>query len=161
VTATASADITLRRASPRDAAAVRDLTRRAYAPWRDLIGREPLPMAADHAAAIRDHVVDLAERAGELLGVVEMIPRDGDLLVENLAVAPPAQGLGLGTRLLAHAEAEARGRTLSALRLYTNARFEANLRFYARRGYVEERREAFAGGFVVHMVRRLEGEAWP
>lgn len=161
MSATASSDVALRRAQPSDAAAVRDLTRRAYAPWRDLIGREPLPMAADHAVAIRDHVVDLAERAGELLGVVEMIPRDGDLLVENLAVAPVAQGLGLGSRLLAHAEAEARARSLPAVRLYTNAQFEANLRFYARRGYVEERREAFAGGTVVHMVRPLDGTSPP
>jgi hypothetical protein len=55
---------TLRIAGLSDAEAVTALTRAAYAKWVSVIGREPLPMKADHSAAIRDHRVDLlfAER---------------------------------------------------------------------------------------------------
>ena len=45
--------IELRRATPSDAAAIRDLTREAYAKWVPLIGREPKPMTADYDAAPR------------------------------------------------------------------------------------------------------------
>jgi hypothetical protein len=41
----------LRRATPPDAPAVRDLTRAAYAKWVPVLGREPLPMTADYDAA--------------------------------------------------------------------------------------------------------------
>ena len=40
----------LRRATPRDAEAVRALTRAAYAKWVPLIGREPRPMTKTTAA---------------------------------------------------------------------------------------------------------------
>jgi hypothetical protein len=41
----------LRRATPSDAAAVRDLTWAAYAKWVVVLGREPLPMTADYEEA--------------------------------------------------------------------------------------------------------------
>ena len=45
----------LRRAAPPDAEAVRSLTRKAYAKWIPVIGREPKPMTADYEVAVRDH----------------------------------------------------------------------------------------------------------
>jgi len=56
----------LRRATPADATAVRDLTRAAYAKWVPVIGREPGPMNADYDLAIRDHMVDLLHLGSEL-----------------------------------------------------------------------------------------------
>jgi hypothetical protein len=50
----------LRRAVAADAAAVRALTRAAYAKWVPLIGREPKPMGADYEAAVLRHCIDLA-----------------------------------------------------------------------------------------------------
>jgi hypothetical protein len=60
-----------RRATSADAASVRALTRAAYAKWVSLIGREPKPMTADYGRAVSQHVIDLYERNGELLGLVE------------------------------------------------------------------------------------------
>ena len=57
----------LRRAVAVDAAAVRDLTRMAYANWVPLIGREPKPVTADHGLAVRTNIVDLYEEDGELV----------------------------------------------------------------------------------------------
>lgn len=148
------ADLPIVPARPQDADALRDLTRAAYATWADLIGREPKPMAADHAAAIRDHMVHLAWDGAALVGAVEMILREGDLLIENIAVAPAAQRRGLGSRLLAHAETTALAHGRATVRLYTNQRFATNVALYLRRGYRIEREEPFAGGVVVHMVRQ-------
>jgi GNAT superfamily N-acetyltransferase len=146
--------INLRRAGPADAAAVRDLTRAAYAKWVPLIGREPLPMRADYGRAVVEHMIDLWEEGGELLALIETIPETDHLLIENLAVRPEAQGRGLGGRLLRHAEVLARSSGLGELRLYTNALFTGNIVFYARRGFEETHREEVAPGSIAVFMRR-------
>ncbi len=144
-----------RRAGPDDAAHVRDLTRKAYVKWCAVIGREPLPMTADYDHAVRHHVIDLAYVDGELAGLVEMIPRADDLLIENVCVDPDRQGGGLGRRLVARAEAEALRHGCATIRLYTNKLFAANLTFYERLGYEIEREEPFKGGAIVHFRKSL------
>lgn len=149
------ADLEFRRAGLDDAGVVRGLTRKAYAKWCAVIGREPLPMAADYELAVRRHVIDLAYRDGRLVGLVEMIPRENDLLIENVCVDPDGQGGGIGRQLVAHAEAETRRLGHRVIRLYTNQLFAANLGFYAAQGYEIEREEAFKGGILVHFRKSL------
>ena len=79
----------IRRALSADAAAVRDLTRSAYAKWVPLIGREPVPMAADHDRAVREHMVDLLFIGAELVALIETVRGANHLLIENVAVSPP------------------------------------------------------------------------
>jgi ribosomal protein S18 acetylase RimI-like enzyme len=141
-----------------DADAIRTLTHEAYAPWARLIGREPLPMTVDYAAALREHRFDLAYSAGELVGLIETHAAADHLLVVNVAVAPACQSTGLGRRLLAHAEALARDQGLTTLRLYTNARFERNISIYRRLGYDVEREETNERGVIVHMAKTVDGE---
>lgn len=145
----------LRRATPADAAAVRDLSRAAYAKWVPVIGREPLPMTADYETAVRDHVVDLLEQDGALAGLIELRPEADHLLIVNVAVAPAHQGRGHGRALLAHAEALARRLGLPEMRLYTNGRFTENLALYERVGYRLDRTESTALGITVHMRKRI------
>ena len=151
---------TLRQAAASDAAAVRALTRAAYAKWVPLIGREPKPMVADYEAAVVRHRVDLAEIDGTLAALIETISRPDHLLIENVAVAPVWQGRGLGRLLLRHVEELAVRQGFSEIRLYTNKRFEANVRLYLRLGYRIDREEESALGVTVYMskaVRASEG----
>ena len=151
-----SGRLELRRAGSADAAAIRDLTREAYAKWVPLIGREPKPMVADYAEAVRRHLIDLLYLDGELAGLIEIIPESDHVLIENLAISPAFQGRGLGQHLLAHAEALTASLGQSEIHLYTNKRFEANVAFYRKRGYQLDREEAFpGGGVIVHMSKRL------
>jgi GNAT superfamily N-acetyltransferase len=145
----------LRRAGPQDADRVRELTRKAYARWCDVLGREPLPMTADYDHAVRHHVIDLAFIEGRLVGLIEMIPRAEDLLIENVCIDPAAQRAGLGRRLIAHAEGETRRLGHGVIRLYTNKLFAANLGFYRGLGYEVEREEPFRGGTMVHFRKVL------
>ncbi len=134
--------------------AVRTLTRAAYAKWVPVIGREPRPMTADFDAAVRNHWIDLEEQGTMLVGLIEMIPAEGHLIIENLAVAEIAQRRGLGARLLAHAERIAREAGFPEIRLYTNAAFTSNLTFYSGHGYRETTRTALAdGGSMVHFAK--------
>lgn len=145
----------IRRGTAADVEAITDLTMRAYTKWLALIGYEPLPMLADYAAAIRQHRFDLLEADGRLIALIETELRDDDLLIVNVAVSPDSQKRGYGRRLLALAERIAAEAGRDTLRLYTNERFEENIRLYASLGYLQERLEIRANGArVVHMVKR-------
>ncbi len=152
---TSSSAIRLRPAAPADVPAIRALTRRAYQPWVAVIGREPAPMTADYAAAVRAHRVDLAFEENDLVGLIETRAEPDHLLVINVAVAPSRQGQGLGRRLLAHAESLARDSGLAELRLYTNAAFLRNIRIYLAFGYDLERRDTTAWGVRVQFRKQL------
>jgi GNAT superfamily N-acetyltransferase len=147
--------VELRRAVVADAAAIRELTRTAYAKWVPLIGREPKPMTADYAAALAHHRVDLLHVDGSLAALIETIREADHLLVENVAVLPAFQGRGLGRRLMTHAEDLARTEGLGEIRLYTNQRFAENVALYRRLGYVVDREEDVGVGVAVHMSKRL------
>ena len=51
--------VAMRQAVAADAAAVRALTREAYAKWVAVTGREPLPMRVDYVEALAKHRFDL------------------------------------------------------------------------------------------------------
>jgi N-acetylglutamate synthase-like GNAT family acetyltransferase len=144
----------LRRATAADVAGVRALTRSAYAKWVPLIGREPMPMTADYARAVAEHIVDLWEEDGQLLALIEVIPAADHLLIENIAVRPDQQGKGLGDQLLLHAEGLARSLRFDEIQLYTNAAFASNLSFYSGRGYQEYRRGTVVPGSVTVFMRK-------
>jgi len=146
----------LRHAAPADAAAVRDLTRAAYAKWVPVIGREPRPMTTDYDVAVRDHMVDLLHLDNELVALIEMRPEVDHLLIVNVAVSPAYQGHGYGRALLAHAEELARSLGLGEVRLYTNGSFTDNVKLYKRVGYRVDREEVHPQlGVAVYMSKRL------
>ena len=146
---------TLRRAGPADAAAVRDLTRAAYAKWVPLIGREPKPMVADYDHAVQAHLIDLMYEGADLVALIEMIPEADHLMIENVAVAPAMQRHGYGPALVAHAETMAAKLGFTEVRLYTNPLFAGNVALYTRLGYRVDREEVFLAGMVVHMSKRI------
>jgi GNAT superfamily N-acetyltransferase len=122
----------IRPAAPADAEAIRRLTRAAYAKWIAAIGREPLPMEADYERAIREHVIDVLDAGGSLIGAVEMIFLADHLWIENVSVAPERQGRGYGRLLLNHAERRAVETGRLEIRLQTNQAFAANLELYRK-----------------------------
>ena len=143
--------VSLRLASEGDADAIRALTREAYAKWVDLTGREPLQMRIDYSDAIRKHRFDLLYVGSRLAALIETVPEDDCLLIENVAVLPTFQGRGFGTRLLKLAEERAASLELAGTRLYTNKLFVQNIRLYEAIGYRVEREEELNGGVAVHM----------
>lgn len=138
--------LTIKRAGPADASAVRSLTRDAYAQWIPVIGREPLPMKADYEKAVREHEIDLLYAGEQLVALIETFPASDHLFIENIAVSPGHQGKGLGRHLLRHAEAMARGAGLGELRLLTNQAFATNVRLYQAVGFGIDRMELFPNG---------------
>ncbi len=127
----------------------------AYQPYVGRIGRRPAPLDADYEALVAAGEVWVATRCGDLVGVMVLEQRADHCLIENLAVAPSAQGEGIGGQLLAFAEDQARAAGLRELRLYTNERMVENLAYYPRRGFAETRRASSAGFDRVFFTKTL------
>jgi ribosomal protein S18 acetylase RimI-like enzyme len=127
----------------------------AFNRYIERIGRKPQPMTVDHAALIAAGEVHVLEEDGVRLGLIVMRAKVDHLYVDILAVQPGAQGRGLGRRLMAFAEAEARRLGLSALRLFTNAKMTENRRFYPRLGFRETGDRSEDGFERVDFEKRL------
>jgi GNAT superfamily N-acetyltransferase len=145
----------LRAARPPDAAAATEVVRSAYAPFIPLIGREPGPMGDDYEALIREGRVWVLEEERRIVAVLVLVDEDDGMLLDNVAVAPEAQGRGHGRRLIGFAEAEARRRGHRTIRLYTNVRMVGNIALYGSLGYVETHRGEDRGYQRVFMAKRL------
>lgn len=147
----------IRPALPVDRARIECIVLDAYAPWVPRIGKKPAKMFDDYGALIAEDRVRVAERDGQIEGVLVLLPLPGSLLLDNVAVAPAAQGKGIGRLLLDHAEAAAREAGFATITLYTNALMSELIALYARRGYVEIERREEMGHRRVYMRKSLGG----
>jgi GNAT superfamily N-acetyltransferase len=132
---------TLRPGVSADVETVQAIVAAAYAHYVPRIGREPGPMLADYHQAVADGHVWIAHENDRAVGLVVVVPEPDHLLLENIAVAPAAQGRGVGSWLLAWVDDEARRLGLPEVRLYTHEAMVENIALYGRRGYVETHRE--------------------
>jgi ribosomal protein S18 acetylase RimI-like enzyme len=143
----------LRAARGADLAAIAPLVEAAYAPWIAVIGRRPGPMDDDYAARIAAGEAMVVEEGGAIVALLVTERHADHLLLDNLAVAPAAQGRGLGRRMLLDAERQAREAGLPRIRLYTHALMAANIALYARAGFAEVARVAEKGFDRVYMEK--------
>ena len=139
-----TADI-IRPAGIADLDAIRRIVARAYAKYVGRIGKEPGPMLDDYAAHIRNHAAWVVDTGGAVTGLLVLLPRDGHLLLDNVAIDPAHHGSGLGGALMRFAEAEASRRGYGELRLYTHATMTENLAMYPALGWQETGRGEEAG----------------
>ena len=146
----------IRRAQPEDRAAVEAIVRDAYAIYIERIGKPPGPMLDDYAALIADGAVNVLEEAGGTMAAIIVLLRKPDhLLLDNIAVRPDSQGMGLGRRLIAFAENEARRLGFTEVRLYTHQTMTENIALYTRLGFGETGRGRENGYDRVFMTKRL------
>jgi len=146
----------IRPARPSDAKAVAAVVRAAYAIYVDRIGKPPGPMLDDYAARIAEGSVSVIEDgAGGIAGIIVLLPERDHLLLDNIAVRPDCRGRGFGHGLIAFAEAEARRRGYSEIRLYTHEAMTENIALYGRIGFVETARGRQASYDRVFMTKTL------
>jgi ribosomal protein S18 acetylase RimI-like enzyme len=144
-----------RRATREDLQAVEEIVRAAYSHYVPRIGRQPGPMLDDYGALIEQGRVHVVERDGVVQGILVLIPQEDAMLLDNIAVAPAAQGLGQGRIMLDFAERAAIAAGYRTIKLYTNEAMTENIGIYARRGYSETHRVEENGLRRVYMVKRL------
>jgi putative acetyltransferase len=106
----------------------------------DVHGEEPWLLAPASAYAAQGGRLWVAELAGRVVASVALRPAaepDG-VALKSLYVARAARRRGLGDRLAALVEGEARERGASFVELWTDTRFLDAHRLYERRGYVRD-----------------------
>ena len=145
----------IRIATDDDLPAVEEVVRAAYTHYIARIGREPGPMLDDYAALIRKRLVHVAERNEVVEGVLVLMPQEDAMLLDNVAVSPAAQGLGLGRMIIEFAERSALEVGYRSIRLYTNEAMSENIARYTRLGYAETHRVEEKGLRRVYMRKLL------
>jgi N-acetylglutamate synthase-like GNAT family acetyltransferase len=103
--------------------------------------------AASLAGKAQAEVVHIALEGEALVGCVFLRPQSDCLYIGKLAVAPDAQGRGIGRQLLAVAEETARSLTLPALRLETRIELVENHAVFSRWGFSKTAENAHPGFF--------------
>jgi ribosomal protein S18 acetylase RimI-like enzyme len=148
-------DFALRAAAAADVPALTELVDAAYGHYVERLGGPPRPMTQDYAEVVQTQSVTVAERSGEIVGLI-VLQRDArELTIENVAVHPGHQGTGIGRALLEHAQDTARAVGLRSVCLYTHERMVENLALYERIGYVEYERHRHGSAWIVHMRKPL------
>jgi GNAT superfamily N-acetyltransferase len=134
--------VRIREAVAGDAAKLQRCMHSAYSAYTDRFGEIRLPpLDADYSAEIRDFPTWVVELDEDLVGGLIMTFGQDHALVSNVAVHPDFQGKGLGVQLMRFAEARARERRLSELRLVTHVLLTENVAFYLKLGWVEIERD--------------------
>ena len=147
--------IRLRRATQADAPRLREVVRAAYGRYVERVGREPRPMVENYVDVVAAKQVTVAERDGEIAGLVVLDVEDEGFVVDNVAVDPAHQGAGVGRALLEHAEAAARKAGFDSIYLYTHELMTENVALYERIGYVEYARRQHGDALLVYLRKPL------
>lgn len=143
----------IRRATAADLPSIKAVIDAAYARYLPLMDKPPGPMLRDYGPSVEDGTTWVA--GSPVTAVLTLYPRDGYLLVENIAIHPSAQGRGLGRTLMSFAEQEAARRGLTRMALVTHEVMTENQAIYARLGYAEVERRAEDGYRRIYMEKPL------
>jgi ribosomal protein S18 acetylase RimI-like enzyme len=145
----------IRPARAEDAAAMRQLVDDAYRLYIERLGKPPGPMLDDYAKRIAAGQAWVLEDDDGIAGLLVLEDTQAGLLLDNIAVAPRAQGKGHGRRLIDFTETEGRRRGYAQVRLYTNVMMVENLQLYTRLGFRETGRVSEKGYERVYMAKDL------
>lgn len=112
-------------------------------------------MHPDFATLIARGVLRVIDGTRGPIAYIAAYAEDGAWFVENIAVAPEAQGRGLGRALLTATETEARAAGQSIIRLFTNVVMTENQALYTRLGYRETGRRPYGPVTIVDFEKAL------
>jgi ribosomal protein S18 acetylase RimI-like enzyme len=148
--------VRLRPATPSDVPRLTELVNAAYGHYVERLGGPPGPMTEDYSEVVRSFRVTVAEREGEIVGLIALGIDEEGFFIHNVAVDPADQGSGVGRALLEHGEGAARREGFGAIDLYTHEKMTENLALYQRIGYVEyDRRRLDDGTHLVYLRKQL------
>jgi GNAT superfamily N-acetyltransferase len=128
----------IRKANIGDAIHLKACMELAYGAYQERMGGARLPpMDVDYSSEIKNYPCWVVESAGEILGGLIMTFAADRAQIANIAVAPQAQGQGIGGKLMKFAESEASKRGFSELHLATHALLCENISLYRHLGWKE------------------------
>jgi len=143
----------IRPATLQDADALASCIDAAYAKYVHRLSG--LPSVSDGCAEdIASHQVWVAVQGDVVIAGLFLMPQDGFMKLANLAVHPSHAGKGIGRRLIALSEAEAKRQGFGEMRLNTHVEMPENVQLYQHLGWVETSRR----GNTVYMTKQLRDD---
>lgn len=112
-------------------------------------------MLYDYEQVVAGPHAYVAQLGDKVVGVLVLEADPQNILLDNVAVDPGHQGLGLGRQLVAYAEATARRLGYAHIDLYTHEVMTENLALYQRLGYHETARKTVSGYDRIYMRKSL------
>lgn len=156
--------VAIRRASVDDAEAIAATLEAAFGPLRSQYTRAAYAATVPTPDVIQARLAGaatwVAVRGGGIVGTVTARPTLTGVYVQSMAVAPSAQGLGIGRSLLREAAAFASDRSAGRLYLSTTPFLHHAIRLYEAEGFrvvPGEGPSDLHGTPLVTMERPLEG----
>ena len=137
--------IIIRSAMPADVNDIRACAQAAYQHYIVRMNQTPAPMIADFEHCIAKGMASIATSENKTVGYVVCYAKNDGMHLENVAVLPSHQQLGIGKKLIQHVEQLAAASGLSRVELYTNETMHENLAMYPKLGYVETNRKTQSG----------------
>lgn len=135
--------ITIERAKVSDAKRILDIQKDAYLSEAELYDDYDIPPLTQTLTQMESdfdsHTYYVAKLNGDIVGSVNLKLEGNIGLIGRLIVTPKFQNRGIGTMLMDHIEAN--HSDLEAFELFTGHRSDRNLSFYAKRGYLEFKRQ--------------------
>lgn len=136
-------------------AAIEWIARDAYSIYLKRLGKPPAPMIADFAHHVDQNDVLVFEQDGAIAGYAILLIDQQRALLDNIAVDPGQQRLGIGQALIEAVEQRAKAFGHAELILYTNIVMTENVRWYAKLGFVETGRIVEKGFRRIYMKRPI------
>ena len=132
----------IREARPEDSQSLKNCMESAYTTYQERMGGVRLPpMDVDYLSEIKNYPTWVVESEKGFLGGLIMVFENDQASIANIAVNPKFQGQGIGGELIGFAEAKAREKNFSELRLATHVLLEENISLYRYLGWEETGRD--------------------
>jgi GNAT superfamily N-acetyltransferase len=112
-------------------------------------------MLDDYQTLVGEGSVWVAVQQADIMGVLVLSETDEGFCIETIAVHPDAQGLGVGRKLLTHAEILAKQFGHTSLYLSTHRLMHESQSVYAHIGYVEFDRRTVKGYDRIFVRKQL------
>jgi len=137
---------------------IKSCASKAYEMYIERMQKTPAPMVADFKQQVEQGIVAIALVHDEVVGYAVSYPVNSVLHLENIAVLPSHQRLGLGRKLVTHVEQQAIKQGLWEIQLYTNVVMHENISLYKHLGYVELERKTQDGFERVFFSKALSAD---
>ena len=148
----------IRLAMTTDVPAIKLIARKSFERYVPLIGKPPAPMNANFSGHILKDTVFIAQsekKQGSVLGYAIVLQRDGEWLLDNIAVSPEAQGRGVGSALIAACKTFLQKRGVQRYHLNTDEAMEQNLTRNPEIGFVEMARRLEDGFSRIYFIKEM------
>ncbi len=153
-------NIKIRIAVPEDAITISILLYEAFKEYKSLYTEKAFAATILGIPKIEERIYNrttwIALYDNVISGTVSLMHSNGGLYVRSVAVAPPAQGKGLGKALMEHAEEEALKNGFQQLELTTTPFLFEAIRLYENFGFEPGGHEDLYGTPLIKMVKKLK-----